>query len=304
MDNLKTLFEKKNYKLIIDLTSTSDDVTSIIYRLNAFIALGNYSEALNLIETRKDIIYQKDPIKCMDMHIDLLLHENKIIDAVDAINEYKNMPYVSQVVEEHLKELPNRLNNPNKNNENPSELNEEELKNLFLKSNDNEQIIADVYRLKKYDITPYISTLKTMLLRGDLSNEAKTMALLLLVAKKVNMDLAINKLNSVYSVNPSKVTPPFTDKNYQDSISLIYSLSKDTSLQDIAINLFNSYIMIIYPLNPFDGYSSKEIAVAFIVLAKQYLKLDDDIESFIENNIEDINKEETLIELLKLRLDK
>jgi len=115
MDNLKTLFDKKQYKLIIDLTSSSDDVTSIIFRLNAFIALEDYKSALNLIINRKDIIYQKDPIRCMDIHIDLLLHENKLMDAINAINEYKNMPYISQKVEEHLKELPNRIKLDNSN---------------------------------------------------------------------------------------------------------------------------------------------------------------------------------------------
>ena len=47
MDSLKTLFDKKQYDLVLKITETSKDAQSLFYRISALLALGKSEEALD-----------------------------------------------------------------------------------------------------------------------------------------------------------------------------------------------------------------------------------------------------------------
>ena len=71
MDNLKTLFDKKHYDLIIKITRNSSNADDIIYAISSFVALGKLDDALLLINEKKEILKKDLPI-LMKAHIDIL----------------------------------------------------------------------------------------------------------------------------------------------------------------------------------------------------------------------------------------
>ncbi|MCQ2794193.1 MAG: hypothetical protein MJ207_02375 [Bacilli bacterium] len=306
MDNLATLFKKKQFDLIVNLTSGSNDVDAVTYRLNALIALGRYAEALKLVYEHNDVLYKKDPLKCMEIHFELLLHERKYLEAMDELKRYEDMPYVSQQVEEFLRVIPKKIANYQTMSETKTPfVSQEEANEIFTKSQDEAKIIATIYRLKPLDISPYLMSLLILLKRGDVNDDAKTMALLLLISKKVNRDVTINKMKSVYSINPANAVPPYTGESYRQTILYIYDLiKKEPAVQEVAINLLNQYIFSIYPIDLYHSIKAKDIALAFIVMGKQYLKVDQDVDAFLEENAEDAGHVMALVELYRLTLDK
>lgn len=95
MDNLKSLFDKKEYDLVIKLTRSSSDVDDLFYCLSAYLSLNKIDDALTLIKEKKDILKTRLPM-LMRTHIELLCLAQKFDEAYDTIKEYENMPYFSQ----------------------------------------------------------------------------------------------------------------------------------------------------------------------------------------------------------------
>ena len=53
MDNLESLFNKKEYQLVVDLTEKSDDPQERLLRLTSLIILNKTDEALDEIESHQ-----------------------------------------------------------------------------------------------------------------------------------------------------------------------------------------------------------------------------------------------------------
>ena len=62
MDNLRTLFDKKEYELVIKLTRSSSDVDDLFYCLSAYLSLNKIDDALALIKEKKDILQTRLPM--------------------------------------------------------------------------------------------------------------------------------------------------------------------------------------------------------------------------------------------------
>ena len=105
MDSLKSLMDRKEYELVIKLTEKTDDMNFLFYRISAFLALGKGEEALSTIKNNRKIL-QGDPSLLIKIHIEILCLLNKFEEAEKEIAYYQNMPYVSQEVEEMLRDLP------------------------------------------------------------------------------------------------------------------------------------------------------------------------------------------------------
>lgn len=286
MDNLKSLFDKKQYELLLSLSEDAHDLNALLYRINAFIALGNYLGAISVFKNpmHKDTLFKHDPLKCLEMHFALLLHEKRYLEALDELKKYENYPYVSQEVEEYLRSLPKKIATYQENENIKSRLyDEEEIIRTLNKSSDNAKIINYLYYLKKLDIAPYLDSLVKLLVKDNVKDDVKTFALLLLIAKKVNKMVTIKKMQQEYKVNPSQLEPPYVGEKYQEVVHLINLISRDPSIENIALNLFNQYLMNIYPRAPYH-ISGRKIALAFYILAHKYLKTNFDVLKTIREN--------------------
>jgi len=302
--NLKELFDNGKYSDIIELTNKSSDAESVSYRINALIAIENYKAALHEIEIHKETLYKKNPLTCMNLHIELLLHLKMYVEAINVNKEYSERPYISQQVEEFLREVPNKIIASQKRNEiNNLYKDENEVKKLFMDSKDEMLLSSAIYNLKKLDIIPYLSSLLVLLKRKDVSDDIKTLALIILVSKKVDMEVEINKNNNFVKVNPSKLSAPFNDRQYKEINNLISKVSRDPTIENVAKNLFNQFILNSYP-NVIYNDESNAMAIAFIALAKRYLKADNEVNEVILANGFSVNKIETLMNILQDKIER
>lgn len=300
----ETLFNKKQYSEILDLTKNKIDEVSLSYRLNALIALSNYQEALKLIKAYNDVLYKKDPLVLMRLHIELLLELKMFTEAINVHHEYYERPYISQQVEEYLKEVPNLIVKAQKNDA-ANELfkDEEHVKEIFTKSNDAALLTNAIYHLKKLDVTPYLSSLFNLLTRKEVNDDIKTLALLILIMKHVDYDVVINKNKKDIKINPSKVSAPYAQLEYKAIMNEIVKMSKDPTLESVATNLFNQYVLNVFPNELYNAHTHT-MAVAFLALGKKYLRDDKTIEEIVKNNHEDLDNINKLMNFYQGKIER
>ena len=98
---------------------------------------------------------------------------------------------------------------------------------------------------------------------------------MMLVKKEVDRDLKINKKGNILDINPKKLNPPFLGEIFDGVIKGFDREFKDSTLSQIATQLFSQYSIYIYP-NEYE-YSINEYLAVFYLLAKDYaLNRDDD----------------------------
>ena len=109
MDNLESLFQKKEYDLVIKLTELSLEPKERFLRISSFVSLGKIDQALDEIEKYQKLIEGKYPFQLMKLHFELLLSKKLYDEARIALTHYENLPYISQEVEEYMVEMKKRI---------------------------------------------------------------------------------------------------------------------------------------------------------------------------------------------------
>lgn len=266
MDNLKTLFEKGYYELILKLTNESDDPTYLLFRLLSLVCLNNDQEALKLIDSKQEIFEKSYPEKLIKTHLELLLKNQKFDEAKDALTHYQNLPYISQNVEEMLIDYPKQIEIL-KDNKNGQVFSEEEIDDILLNSTDGYKISEAVFSLRKMNISIFIDTIKKFIIRKDVHPYYRTFGLLLLVDYKYNENIQFLYNDNLIRINPVNLKPPFMDDKYNLLCEKIYfKTNKNISIQEAALHLLNCYILCIYP-NKLNDKKIEEYCDAFISIS-------------------------------------
>ena len=267
MDNLRTLFDKKEYELIIKLTSSSSDVDDLFYCLSAYLSLNKIDEALKLIEDKKAILKTRLPM-LMHTHIELLCLAKRFDEAYKVIDEYQIMPYFSQEAEETLKELPNIVREYERNLYKSHQYDEDELVNSLL-SKDSNIVIGALDALRDKDITPYLIYINKILVSFE-KQSIRSFALLLLVQKRFDKLVKFNHMGKVIEVNPSQLKAPFVDEEFSDLSHKLVEVYKDSSLSMNAMQILSSYLIYIYPEEV--DYNDPLLVEALRIVTSKYLK--------------------------------
>lgn len=280
MDNLESLFNKKEYELVISLTEQSKDPKELLMRISCFTILGKTDKALDEIEKNQAIIETKFQYRLMKLHFELLLSKGLFDEARIALKHYENLPYVSQEVEEFMREMGPRIEEESHpKGKKIFEL--DQIYDILEKSTDNGEISQVLFSLKNYNLNIYIDSLKIFMTREDVNPNFRTYALILLVDQKYDGEIEFLSMNGSIKVNPVKLTPPFMSNEFNEVCKAITELSKNNvSLCETGLHLFNCFIIDTYPSNIFDR-GTDLLARAIIVIAKQYLgekEVDEDAE--------------------------
>ena len=288
MDNLDTLFEKKQYDLIIKLTELSDDPKDRFLRISSFVSLGKYDEALDEIEKYQSVIEKKYPFQLMKLHFELLLSKKLFDEAKIALNHYENLPYISQEAEEFMRDMKDRIveeSHPKAKKTYSFDEIDDVLENVT-----NQGIISQViFSLKDYNINNYIDSLKIFLTREDVHPNFRTYELILLVDNRFDEEISFLSINGMVKVNPSKLFPPFMSSEFNEVCRLItLKAEQNVTLTQTALHLFNCFIIDTYPVDIYKS-SAESLSNAFIYIAKSYLNLEvsslDEEDKKLANNI-------------------
>ena len=289
MDNLKSLLDSKQYDLVLKLTETSTSSNDLFYRISAFIFLGKYEEALYVIQDHQETLESNLPA-LINAHINLLCVLGRFEQAYTVLDYYNNLPYQSQVVEEILRKMPKIIEAEEKKQTTYKFYSDEEIEQM-LRSDKFEDVLLALDTIKNRDILSFLPILKELLV-SDSKEAIKSYILMMLVKKEVDRDLVIVKKGKEIKVNPKHLIPPFMGEVFDGVVKGFDKEFKDSTLSQIATQLFSQYSIYIYPEEY--PYSVKEYLAAFYLLAKDYASsMNSDLStlSFVnELDLEKINK--------------
>lgn len=294
MDNLETLFNKKQYVLVASLTKDSKNPKERFLRVSSLVILSKADEALDDIEEYNEMLFKAYPKQTMKLHFELLFSKKLFDDARLALTRYESYPYVSQEIEEYLREIKDRIPYEEHPNNKGEYIPVDKMLETLEIGTDNGEISQVVFSLKNYNINIYIDSLKIFLTRSDVHPNFKTYALILLVDQKYDEEIRVKLHDKNMFVNPKKLTPPFMSKSFNEVCKLINEKSdKNMSLIETALHLFNCYIIDTYPDEIYVENLS-DLADVFVELAKEYLG--QERSSFDENKNKLFKKIKTTIE--------
>jgi len=290
MSKLADLYNQKQYDLVVKLVGESTDPNDRFLALSSLVMLGNTDAALDDIEKYQDILEKERPFPLMKMHLELLISKRLFDEAKIALKHYQELPYISQEVEEFLRETPERIEEAKQSGNKHFHLNLDEVFDVLEKETDESLIASTIFNLKEYNINTFIDSLKIFMKRSDVHPNFRTYALILLIDQKYNQEVPFLLNGKIEHYVPTKLTPPFMHPDFNEVARLITGFAQgDTTVLETALHLFNCYILDTYPEDIYiDGI--EKIAKAMIVVAKRYLKqecepnsLADHIQKIIES---------------------
>lgn len=244
MDSLKSLMDKREYELVLKLTESSKDTNSLIYRISALISLGRPKAGLDCLLANRKTLESNLPL-LIHVHFELLFILNLFDDAYNEVNYYSNLPYVSQEVEEILRELPKLVREEEKRALGSKQMSDEDIV-LQLLSKDQTDVIAALDLIRDRDIFRFVPNIEKLLVSYP-KQSIRSFALLLLVQKQINKDVKFNHMDDVITVNPTKLIPPFIGEKFNAFAKRLDNEFKDPVLSQNAVQLLSSYIIYIYP---------------------------------------------------------
>lgn len=277
MDNLDSLFDKKQYELIVKLTELSSDPKELFLRISSLIALSKSDEALDNIEKYQSVIEKVYPFQTMKLHLELLLMKKLFDEARLALSHYETLPYVSQETEEFLREIKVRIEEES-HPKSTKDFSIDEIYEILEKDTNQGNISNVLFSLKNYNVNIYIDSLKILLKRKDVHPNLRTYGLILLVDNKFDEEIEVLINDKIKKVNPSKIEPPFLSKSFNETCQKITQKGKQNiTLVETALHLLNCYIIDTYPIDIYKIGSDK-LSDAFIYIAKTYLKIDEEVD--------------------------
>ena len=263
------------YQQIINKLKDTKNNDELFILLNAYINEKLYEDAIKLIENNSQLVKEK-PLHIIKLHIELLLSLELFDEASIAYKKYLELPYISQEVEEYLKEIPSLIEERKDVNKNKT-YTIDEIDEILTSHYDQGKIMDVLFSLDNYNILKLLTPIEIFLLRKDVHPNLRTYALISLVSNNISSPVQILKDGNKITVVPNKLKPPFCDNNFRKVIKYIESeLYKDPSIQQIAFQLLNNYVLDCYPDDVLNDVDLNEFCLALTSLAKDYLSIAND----------------------------
>ena len=267
MDSLKSLMDKKQYDLVIKLTENATERTHLFYRISAFLALGKPDESLEVIKNNREEL-EKDLAILLKIHIEILCIVGRFDEAYEELERYKNLPYVSQQVEELLASMPKYIREEERKLLSGKEMNDEQVKKLLHSPEMNDVIIGlDIVRER--DALKYLEDLKWLMINHPLQS-IRSFSLFVLVQKKMDGMFKFKHIDKVIDVNPALLTPPFVGEPFNGLVKRLSLEFNDPSVSENAIQILSTHIMFIYPEEI--SFTEDEIIEALYHVSSTYLQ--------------------------------
>lgn len=267
MKDYKEMFEKGEYQKLLKEIGKPESGEEALYEVSALLAESRLKEAKEIFFENRDRIYDFSPIVCLKTNLEIRFISEEFEEAYEDESYYQEKPYVSQRMEELLRDYRKRVR-------------DEERKTLLAKKISSGDISSLIEEAKTdHEVLEILGGVK-----GKLSDEAKkavtsvvassrhdlvrTYALLLLVGDRSQEEILFKKNGKEYHVVPSKEMPPFLSKEHKAFMEELESLTSDISKRDLATHLYSDYILYLYPETP---YAEKGLANALLSAASVYL---------------------------------
>ena len=281
MDNLTSLLNKKEYELVLELSKGNDDPEALYCRISAFLNLGKAKEAMDLVEKKREILWNASPLKCLKANFELRFILEEYDEAYADADYFISLPYVSQEVEEVLRSLNKSIRYSERQSSLKKNYSDEEVEKILLEGKDQYEIISLLTSFNDAKAIYYSSKIITMI-KTTKSNIVKTYGLLLLIKAKYPKEIIFDKNGQTYHITPSEEFLPYERKETKDLLEMIQKEVKDPSLFNIAKNILNNFMFELFPENILNKDSLNVYCVALVNLSNSYLQSKVDINPLLE----------------------
>lgn len=268
MDSYASLLEKKQYDLLLKMTQDDTSLNGLFVRTRALIGLGKLEEALTHIEThQKEMEATRRAL--ITIHLEVLLELERYQQAFEALDYYDSLPYENYEIEEYIHDLRQLVRH--KEQQKPyHQLSIDEIKESLLHPRSEGETLFLLEGMRTMNLHLFLPELKRFLLNESVHDTIKTYALLLLVDQKIMEEVELYKCGLYYHVVPYELDPPFVGAFHQRVAHLLTKGCKDPNQGHVALDLWNTYVMEIYP-ETVEEEEETLILASFIALSYQYL---------------------------------
>lgn len=279
MDSLKRLYEQQRYTLILEITEGTADPESVIYRVSSHLALNEKEKALSEFMEAREALYAYKPFLTLKSNFELRFLNGQFEQAYEDMLYFQNKPYVSQEVEEYLRNLPKLIRYSEKNESLVQGYTPEAIERILTKGKDDYEVLNVLNYLQNAPLDEYLPLIKDLLVSSR-HPSVKTYALLVLVERKYPSRVVFSKNGKRYQVVPKDLVPPYTGPVFENFVHELSFLASDPSLAGVAVSLLNDYILCLYPEEVL-GKNDSLLEVALLLLAREYLRDQEGMESLI-----------------------
>ena len=269
--NNRELFEEGRYAEVIASYSPSSSAQDAFLAISSYLGLGKGQEALTLLTSRRADLWKENPTLTLKANFEIRFILRQFDEAYEDLEYFSNLPYVSQAVEEVLRELPKTIRaNELASKGHSDSISEDELLDCLENPKDPYACLAALSQIGKRDITPYLDALRKILAE-DYPNDVKTFALLLLASKEAKGEYLFVKNGERLNLEPAKLGSPYETKEYQAVVASISKASDNVSEVDVARGLLDRYCLALYPHRFVNAQEEEKLASDLLLLAKRYL---------------------------------
>lgn len=271
MDSYASLLEKKQYDLLLKMTQTDTSMNGLFVRTRALIGLGKLEEALlHIKEHQKEMEVSRRAL--MTIHLEILLELERYQEAEEALDYYDSLPYENYELEEYIKDI-RQLVRHKAQHKPYHQLSVEEIKDSLLHPQSEGEMLFLLEGMRTMNLHLFLDEIKQFLLNSQVNDTIKTYALLLLVDQKIMDEIEMVKSGLHYHVVPYELDPPFVGAFHQRMARLFSRECKDPNQGNIALDLWNTYVMEIYP-EMVEEEEETLLLASFLALSYQYLSQD------------------------------
>ena len=246
MSKLQELVKQGAYEEAIALPYEGLDAKDAFLRISAFLSLGKGKEALDYLLSRRLDLWEADPIMTLRVNFEIRFLLKQFDKAQEDLEFFENLPYVSQRVEEALRDIPKAILAAKASEKSARGMGYEEALETLASPTDDFALLSALSALRKQgDLEDYRGLVEEILVSVH-HDDVKSYALMLLSAKGSTHEVTLSKGGKRYTLVPAKLGSPYAMAEYKVLRERIETVG-DSSLSQVMGELLDLYALIRYP---------------------------------------------------------
>ena len=272
MIDWKKLSDNGDYSEIVSHKSEAVTAPEVFFVISAYLALNQGQKAMQLLLEKRELLWEANPSLLLKANFETRFALRQFDEAYEDLRYFQNLPYVSQAVEEQLRDLPHRIRVEEIASGGPKPIDEDEMHALLLDERDPATLLAYLNSLKKVDLEPFFGDLHSLLQAEDVHDDVKSYALMLLSAHHDDTTVSFEKGGKRFTLIPQEVRMPYSDPNYSE-VRFLIQQGNEPSVIEVAGELLDQFVLVRYP-EPYDCPAGPHLDhQAFLFLARKYLSV-------------------------------
>lgn len=272
MIDWKKLSDNGDYSEIVAHKSEAVTASEVFFVISAYLALNQGQKAMQLLLEKRELLWEANPSLLLKADFETRFALRQFDEAYEDLRYFQNLPYVSQAVEEQLRDLPHRIRVEEIASGGPKPIDEEEMHALLLDERDPATLLAYLNSLKKVDLEPFFGDLHSLLQAEDVHDDVKSYALMLLSAHHDDTTVSFEKGGKRFTLIPQEVRMPYSDPKYSE-VRFLIQQGNEPSVIEVAGELLDQFVLVRYP-EPYDCPAGPHLDhQAFLFLARKYLSV-------------------------------